>query len=95
VRALEDTPAVFVSALQEESLTRIRDSLKARIRVGLQTIRVSVSPGDGETIATLHRNGEVLEQRSSGPDLEIDVRIPTAFVGRLRARAGIAIQELD
>jgi len=95
VRALEDTPAVFVSALQEDSLTRIRDSLKARIRMGLQTIRVSVPHGDGETIATLHRHGEVLEQRSSGPSLEIDVRIPTSFVGRLRARSGIAIMELD
>lgn len=95
VRALEDTPAVFVSALQEESLTKVRDSLKARIRMGLQTIRVSVSPGDGETIAALHRNGEVLNQRSKGPSLEIDVRIPTAFVGRLRAKAGIAIEELD
>jgi GTP-binding protein HflX len=95
VRALEDTPAVFVSALQEESLTKVRDSLKARIRMGLQTIRVSVSPGDGETIAALHRNGEVLNQRSKGPSLEIDVRIPTAFVGRLRAKVGIAIEELD
>jgi len=66
VRALEETPAVFVSALREESLTRIRDALKARIRLGLRTIRVSVPAADGETLATLYREGEVLAQRGVG-----------------------------
>lgn len=95
VRALEETPAVFVSALRNESLSRIRDALKARIRLGLCTIRVSVSPGDGETIATLHRDGEVLEQRSVGNRMEVKVRVPTPLVGRLKNRDGIEIEELD
>ena len=95
VRALEETPAVFVSALREESLTRIRDALKARIRLGLRTIRVSVPAADGETLATLYREGEVLAQRAEGAMVEVDVRMPVAMVGRIESRKGVEIQDVD
>jgi GTP-binding protein HflX len=94
VRALEETPAVFVSAFREESLTRIRDALKARIRMGLRTIRVSVPAADGETLATLYRIGEVLAQRGKGSRVEVDVRLPNAMVGHIENRSGIEIQDL-
>lgn len=94
VRALEETPAVFVSAFREESLTRIRDALKARIRMGLRTIRVSVPAADGETLSTLYRIGEVLAQRGKGSRVEVDVRLPTAMVGRIENRSGIEIEDL-
>jgi GTP-binding protein HflX len=94
VRALEETPAVFVSAFREESLTRIRDALKARIRMGLRTIRVSVPAADGETLATLYRIGEVLAQRGEGSRVEVDVRLPNPMVGQIENRSGIEIQDL-
>lgn len=95
VRALEETPAVFVSALREESLTRIRDALKARIRLSLRTIRVSVPAADGETLATLYREGEVLAQRGEGSRVEVEVRMPVAMVGRIESRKGVEIQDVD
>jgi GTP-binding protein HflX len=93
-RALEETPAVFVSAHRGTSLDKIRDSLKARIRARLKEIRVSVPAGDGETLASLYRDGEVLSQRGDGPVVEVDVRIPAALIGRLQSRDGIEIREL-
>ncbi len=93
-RALEETPAVFVSAHRGTSLDKIRDALKARIRVRLKEIRVSVPAGDGETLASLYRDGEVLSQRGEGPVVEVDVRIPAALIGRLLNRDGIEIREL-
>lgn len=95
VRALESTPAVFVSAFREDSLLRIRDALKARIRMGLRTLRVSVPAGDGETLATLYRLGEVLAQGGEGSRVEVDVRLPAEMVGRIEGRNGIEIKELD
>ena len=95
VRALEETPAVFVSALREESLSRIRDALKARIRLSLRTIRVSVPAADGETLATLYREGEVLAQRGEGSRVEVEVRMPVAMVGRIESRKGVEIQDVD
>lgn len=92
-RALEKTPAVFVSAHREPSLARIRDVLKARIRTGLKTVWVSLPAADGETLASLHREGEVLAQRGNGVRVEVHVRLPALWVGRLNEKAGIEILE--
>lgn len=93
-RALEKTPAVFVSAFQEASLGKIRDALKARIRLGLREIRVSLPASDGETLASLYREGEVLSQRGNGILVEVEVRLPGSMVGRLLEKGGIDIQEM-
>ncbi|MGW8265748.1 MAG: GTPase HflX, partial [Longimicrobiales bacterium] len=94
IRALEKTPAVFVSAFQEDSLRKVRDALKARIRLGLREIWVSLPASDGETLASLHREGEVLSQRGNGVLVEVEVRLPAPMVGRLLEKDGIEIQEL-
>lgn len=94
IRALDPTPSVFVSSRRLESLQPIRDALKARIRGGLKKVRVSVPAGDGETLATLHREGEVLTQRGNGSRVEVEARIPTALVGRLEGMADIQIRDM-
>jgi GTPase len=91
IRALESTPAVFVSAHREESLVRLKEALKARIRSRLRRLTVSVPFADGETLATLHREGEVLAQRENGSGVEMDVRVPESLAGRLRQRPGVEI----
>ena len=93
IRALDPTPAVFVSAHRPESMVKIRDALKARIRAGLSRIVVSVPAGDGETLATLYREGEVLDQKENGSRMEVEVRLPIALQGKLRERPGIEIRE--
>jgi GTP-binding protein HflX len=95
IRTLDPTPAVFVSAHRPESLGKIRDALKARIRATLSRLVVSVPAGDGEMLAALYREGEVLEQKENGSQLEVDVRIPLALEGRLRGRPGVEIMEED
>lgn len=92
-RALEETPAVFVSAHREDSLTKIRDALKARIRAGLDVLWLSLPAGDGETLATLYREGEVLAQKGNGSRVEVQVRLPTPWIGRLAEKDGIEILE--
>jgi GTPase len=91
IRALESTPAVFVSAHRVESLVRLKEALKARIRSRLRRLTVSVPFADGETLATLHREGEVLAQRENGSGVEMDVRVPESLAGRLRQRPGVEI----
>ena len=93
-RALEKTPAVFVSAHREASLTKIRDALKARIRLRLREVRVSIPASDGETLATLYREGEVLSQKGDGIMVELEVRLPAPVVGRLLEKDGIQVREM-
>jgi GTP-binding protein HflX len=94
VRALEPTPSVFVSAHRADSMGKIRDVLKARVRAGLRRLKVSVPAGDGETMATLHREGEVLGTEENGSRVDMEVRVPRAMMGRLSRRPGVEIQEL-
>jgi len=91
VRALDRTPAVFLSAHRPDSLVRIRDAMKARLRVGLSHLIISVPVADGETMAALYREGEVMAQKSVGDRVEVEVRIPESLKGRLQGKPGIQI----
>jgi GTP-binding protein HflX len=91
IRALDQTPAVFVSAHREESLQKVRDAMKARLRTGLSHITFSIPAGDGETMAALYREGEVLAQEAKGSRVEVEARIPRSLQGRLEQRPGIQV----
>ena len=91
IRTIDQTPAVFVSAHRSESLQKIRDALKARLRTGLHHVKISIPAADGETMATLYREGEVLGQESIGSRVEVEVRIPESLKGRLEQKPGIEI----
>ncbi len=92
LRALDPTPAVFLSAHRSESLGKLRDALKARVRSRLRTVRLSVPAEDGETLATLHREGEVLATSEGEGRVEVEARVSEALLGRLSRRNGIQIR---
>ena len=91
IRALEPTPAVFVSALDPQTLEGLTSVLKARIRSGLQHLSVRVPAHDGETLALLYREGEVLEQSQNGTSLELEIRVTPALSGRLLRIRGVEL----
>ena len=93
IRALDPNPAVFVSALRPESMPRVREALMARVRARMARFRVSVPAADGETLAALYREGEVLGQEGNGARVEVDVRLPEALRGRLARKPGIEIRD--
>ncbi len=94
VRAMDPTPAVFVSAHQAGTLEKLKEVLKARIRARLSRLLISVPAGDGEALAALHREGEVLGQSENGTRMEVEVRLPEASLGRLQGRPGVEIREV-
>ena len=94
VRALEPRPAVFVSAHQADSLEALRETLKARIRARLAHVVVRFPSSDGESLAELYREGEVLGRDEAEGVLSVDVRLPRAFLGRLAARPGFVVEEV-
>ena len=94
VRALESGPAVFVSAHHEATLEDLRGTLKARMRARLAHVVVRVPASDGEALAVLHREGEVLERSQEGTHMVVTVRIPRAVLGRLQGRPETRIQEV-
>ena len=94
VRAFETTPAVFVSALQPASLGALRETLKARMRQRLPRVHLELPAGDGELLAWIYREGEVLKRQDNETMIDITARIPDRMLGQLRRREGIRIVEV-
>lgn len=95
IRALESTPAVFVSAREEESLDDLRETLRARARAALSRVRVELGAGDGEAIAALHREAEVIEHSGEGARMRFEARVPESLLGWLSSRADVTVEVID
>jgi GTP-binding protein HflX len=50
-----------------------------------------MSPSDGKLLASIHREGEVIDQRMDGEQLLVQARVDEALAGRLR-RAGADVR---
>lgn len=91
IRSLESTPAVFVSAHQPETLEALKETLRARIRNRLARVLIRIPVMDGEAIATVYREGEVIDRVDEALDVRLTARLPEGVLGRLTAREGIEI----
>jgi len=91
VRAFDDTPAVFLSAHRPETFEPLRALFKARIRGGLRHLSVRVGAHDGETLATMYREGEVLSQSQDGNTLELEIRLPGPLAGRILQQSSVEL----
>ena len=90
-QALESRPAVFVSALEAGGTDELCEALRARMRARLREVRLDLSSGDGETLASLYREGEVLRREDDGGTVHLTVRIPEPLLGRLERRTDVTI----
>jgi len=93
VGALEVTPAVFVSAVQPDSLEELRETLRGRSRARMVHVRLDVPAGDGEALAALHREAELLSSLTTeGARVLIEARVPAALLGWLSARPDLVVE---
>ena len=93
-RALEPTPAVFVSAHELESLESLKETLRARMRQRLTSVVISIPVVDGEAIATVYREGEVVGRADQALDVHLTARLPHRVLGKLTTRDGVKIVEV-
>jgi len=94
VRSFETTPSLFLSALHHRRLDDLKETLKARIRATLQQVTLQLPARDGQALAALYREGEVLGRREDGAEIEVTARVPESLLGRLRKRNGVRILEV-
>jgi GTPase len=86
--AFDPTPSVFVSAVEEGGLQSLVDALRARVRARYPRVELDLPPEEGEWLAAVHREGEVLEVKAENGRLEVSARIPQPLLGRLRKVEG-------
>jgi GTP-binding protein HflX len=94
VETLRGTTVYFVSALDARTLEPLRTALRSRSIRRFRRVRVDLPVSDGETLAAIYRDGEVISRRDGDSVVEITARLPDALLGRLRQRAGIQILDV-
>jgi GTP-binding protein HflX len=82
--------AIFVSTRTEGGLEPLRRALASALRARRPLAYIRMSPADGRTLAEIHRDGEVIEQRMDGDILVVEARVDEALAGRLR-RSGAEV----
>ena len=82
--------SIFVSAVAEDGLEPLLRSLTTRVRTMRPVSEVRIPVSDGRLLAELHREGEVIDQRSEDAELVLHVRATEALIGRLK-RGGATV----
>ncbi|HUG42155.1 MAG TPA: GTPase HflX [Longimicrobiales bacterium] len=91
VEATYPEAAVFTSTLEREGLRELLELLEEQIRSQRPEVRVLIPAADGETLATIYREGEVLRREERGTTIDLLARLPQPTLGRLRQREGVQI----
>lgn len=84
-------PAVLTSVRAPATLAPLRRMLADRMRSDMPVVRVEFPVQDGQTLAALHRCGEVLSRTDSGATVTVVARAPRALAGQLASRDGVRV----
>jgi GTP-binding protein HflX len=84
--AVRREDVVLISALTGEGLDGLLECAAGHLRKGAQLHKVTLSASDGEGIAWLHANGEVVDQKTDGVETEFEVRLSDTAWARFEAR---------
>ncbi len=93
VRAILPQPSVFVSAVEPGGLEPLREALLEELRALRPEVHLRLPSTDGEALAAVYREGEVLSREERGETIDLLVRLPLPTLGRLRRREGIDVSQ--
>lgn len=95
IEKVGSAPAVFVSALDQGSLGALRDVLRSRVLARLTHVIVHLSAADGEVLAALYREGEVVSRRDEDAQISVTAWVPKPLLGHLAGRAGVRLEDVS
>jgi GTP-binding protein HflX len=90
-RALIPEPAIFTSTVEEGGTRELIGLLEERLRAQRPEVQVLIPAADGESIATVYREGEVISRTEHGTTIDLRARLPEITLGRLRQREGVQV----
>jgi hypothetical protein len=70
----------------------VRDALRHALRQQRPEVELCIPAQDGEALASVYRDGEVLHREEHGATIDLLVRLPAAALGRLEQRDGIVVR---
>ena len=91
VRAVFPEPSIFVSAVEPGGLDALRGMLQEQLRALRPEVRLTLPVSDGEALASIYREGEVVSREDEGELIRLIARLPRATLGRLQRRDGVDV----
>lgn len=91
VRALVPTPSIFSSAVEDGGMEELRHRLQEELAAARPQVHLRIPAVDGEALAAVYREGEVVRMAEVGAVFDVIARLPRAAVGRLSRRAGVQV----
>lgn len=85
-------PPVFTSAVENGGLDELRSAILDAVRARQPEVHLLIPAADGEALASVYRDGEVLSQQEDGTTIELIARLPVPSIGRLRQRGGVTVE---
>lgn len=82
----------FLSAREGDGIQELKDALASRVHARLARVDLRLPPEDGETLATIYREGEVLRRWEEEGDIRVEARITPALLGRLQKMDGVVME---
>jgi GTPase len=91
VRDLFPEPAAFTSTVERDGTGELVALLEDHVRRQRPEVQVLIPVADGESLATVYREGEVIRREDRGTLISLTARLPAPTLGRLSQRTGIRI----
>jgi GTP-binding protein HflX len=91
VRALYPQSSVFISAVESGGLKELEARLIEELHSQRPEVHIVIPAIDGEALASVYRDGEVLKREEKGSSIDLVVRLPIPALGRLQRREGVEI----
>jgi GTP-binding protein HflX len=91
IGALYPGRGVFVSAVERNGLEELEGRLLDALRARRPEVHVVIPFADGEALASVYREGEVIRREENGASVGLTARLPAATLGRLRQRDGVVV----
>jgi GTPase len=82
---------VLASAVERDGAAALRDLLRVQQQAGRPQVRLLIPVVDGEALAEIYREGEVLSREDEGAVIGLVARLPLPALGRLQRRNGIRV----
>lgn len=85
-------PSIFASAVEEGGLDALRERLRTEVLLQRPEVEIVIPAADGETLATIYREGEVLHREEKELTISLRARLPRPALGRISRRPGVEVE---
>lgn len=93
-KAMFAAPCIFTSAVEDGGLSGLLERLVTELRAQRAEVALRISVVDGEALAAVYREGEVLRREDVGTMINLVARLPWPALGRLSNRPSVHVAEM-